>query len=144
MYVNIDVTMATEFWRPCFSKFAFSLKNSFICFFLLLIELLRYLLLFFSCQVLMPRRLQSAHRKVSKPMHSNLTDEDRSVKVRGIIRSASVLCLWATKTSKKSLVKPQKRNTILCCRECRYRLIVRTSYRGRWTLFQPLLSTLET
>jgi len=26
-YVNIDVTMVTEFWQPCFSKFAFSLKN---------------------------------------------------------------------------------------------------------------------
>ena len=26
-YVNIDVTMATEFWQPCFSKFAFSLQN---------------------------------------------------------------------------------------------------------------------
>ena len=45
---------------------------------------------------------------MSKPIHSNLIDEDRSVKVRGIIWSASVLCLRA----KKSAVKPQKRNTI--------------------------------
>ena len=62
---------------------------------------------------------------MSKPMHSNLIDEDRSVKVRGIIRGASVLCLWATKTVKKSLVKSQKWKYNLCCRECRYRLIVR-------------------
>ena len=65
---------------------------------------------------------------MSKPMHSNLINEDRSVKVRGIIQRALVLCLWATETAKKSVVKPQKRNTILCRRECRYRLIVRTSY----------------
>ena len=49
---------------------------------------------------------------MSKPMDSNLINEDRSVKVRGIIRSTSVLCLWATKTATKSVVKPQKRNKI--------------------------------
>ena len=26
VYVHIDVTMATDFWQPCFSKFAFFLK----------------------------------------------------------------------------------------------------------------------
>ena len=61
---------------------------------------------------------------MSKPMHSNLIDEDRSLKVRGIIRSASVLCLWATKQP-KILRQASKKEYNLCCRECRYRLIVR-------------------
>ena len=62
---------------------------------------------------------------MSKPVHSNLINEDRSVKVRGIIRSASVLCLWAAKTAKKITRQASKTKYNLCSRECRYHLIVR-------------------
>ena len=62
---------------------------------------------------------------MSKPMHSNLINEDRSVKVRGIIRSASVLCLWAAKTAKKITRQASKTKYNLSCRECRYHLIFR-------------------
>ena len=30
VHVNIDVTKATEYWQPCFSKFAFFYKKRFI------------------------------------------------------------------------------------------------------------------
>ena len=33
VYVNIDVTMETEFGQSCFLKFAFSLKNRFYFYF---------------------------------------------------------------------------------------------------------------
>ena len=74
---------------------------------------------------------------MSKPMHSNLIDEDRSVKVRGIIRRAPALCSWVTKTSKKSLVNPQKWKYNLCCRECRYHLIVRIGIVADGLYFSP-------
>ena len=33
VYVNIDATTATEFWQPCFSKFAFFSVKGFISIF---------------------------------------------------------------------------------------------------------------
>ena len=58
-------------------------------------------------------------------MHSKLIDEDRSVKSPGDHSECVSALFMSNKNSQKISRQASKMEYNLCCRECRYRLIVR-------------------